>query len=247
VSERSDKSSGPDVRVLPVDRWAAVVTDAWVERLSARPSLRMCLPTGSTPLPVYAEMRSRQVSWAAAEVLLLDEWVGLPPSEPGGCDATLRRELLDRVDLPPDRYRPIHADAPDLSAECGAVDAWLDGGLDLAILGVGVNGHLGMNEPGTPAENRTHLATLAASTIDSAAAYFGDRPRPAHGVTVGLTDLLAAREVWVLATGARKAEIVRESLHGEARPAVPASLLSGHPNCVWWLDEAAAVSGLPRH
>lgn len=231
----------PDVRVLPSDGWAGAVADAWVERLTGRPGLRMCLPTGSTPTPLYEAMAGRDTSWRRASVLLLDEWGAIPRDEPGSCDATLRRELLDRVDLPPDRYRPIDAWADDLAAECAAVDAWLDGGLDLAVLGVGTNGHLGMNEPGSPPDARTRRVDLAPATREGAERYFAGRiTPPTWGVTVGLRDILAAAEVWVLATGGHKAAVVRDALAGPVTPELPASVLRGRPHVVWWVDEAAA-------
>lgn len=237
----SGASRQPEIHVVAPEVWAATVADRWAERLRERPTLRMCLPTGSTPLPLYAEIATRPVAWTTAEVLLLDEWVGLPPGEPGGCDATLRRSLLDRIDLPEGRYRAIDADADDLRAECAAVDAWLDRGLDLAIVGLGTNGHIGMNEPGSDPASRTHVLELADDTRSAARRYFGDRAQPTHGVTVGLADLLRAQEVWVLVTGQHKAGVARECLLGAVRPAYPGSLLRDHPRCRWWLDEPAAA------
>jgi glucosamine-6-phosphate isomerase len=230
-----------DVRVVPTTGWADAVADSWTRRLAERPGLRMCLPTGLTPTPVYAAMTAREVPWRQASVVLLDEWGGIPRDEPGSCDATLRRELLDHVDLPADRYRAIDAWAEDLDAECAAVDTWLDEGLDLAVLGVGTNGHLGMNEPGSPPDARTRRVELAQATRDAAGRYFGDRiTPPTWGVTVGLRDILAASEVWVLASGAHKAPVVTASLEGPVTPDLPASVLRGHPRVVWWVDEAAA-------
>ena len=230
-----------EVRVLPAGGWAGAVAAAWAGLLGERPDLRMCLATGETPLPVYAEVTARPVSWARASVLLLDEFGGLPPGEPGGCDATLRRALVDRVDLAPGGYRPIDTAAGDLGAECRAVDAWLDGGLDLALLGLGRNGHLGMNEPGAEPDARTRRVELAGATVEAAARYLGDHHRPSWGVTVGLADLVAAERVWVLVTGEHKADVVRACLEDRPTPALPASGLRGHPGCTWWLDEAAAA------
>ena len=233
-------SRSADTRVLSTADWAAGLAEAWSQRLQESPGLRMCLPTGSTPLPLYARMVTEPVSWAAAQVLLLDEWVGVPRDEPGRCDTTLRRELLDHVDVSDGGYRAIDADTVDMAAECAAVDTWLNGGLDLVILGVGTNGHVGMNEPGSSATQRTHLVSLAPSTVTASAAYFGGRAAPVQGVTVGLRDLLAAAEVWLIATGSRKASVVRECLQGDPGPQLPASLLRSHPRCTWWLDEDAA-------
>ncbi len=223
------------------ERWVERVAAAVLERLSARPALRMCLATGSTPLPVYERVASAHGAFANASVLLLDEFGGLPATEPERCDAVLRRVLVDHVE--PADYRTIDVDADDLDSECSAIDQWIDrGGLDLAILGLGVNGHLGMNEPGSDADGRTARVELATSTIEGAQRYFAGRHRPTWGVTVGLRDLLRAGEVWVLAAGPTKAEIVARSLQGAAGADVPASLLQDHPNCTWWLDPPAATN-----
>ena len=223
------------------ERWVEEVADALLERLSARPALRMCLATGSTPLPVYERLTATPAAFTAASVLLLDEFGGLPADEPERCDALLRRVLVDQVQ--PADYRTIAVDADDLDAECAAIDQWIDrGGLDLAVLGLGVNGHLGMNEPGSDSAGRTARVELATSTIEGAQRYFSGRHRPTWGVTVGLGDLLRAGEVWVLAAGSTKADIVARSLQGQVGADVPASLLQDHPNCTWWLDPPAALN-----
>jgi glucosamine-6-phosphate deaminase len=227
------------VRVIPSVEWAAEVAAAWRARLAERPMSRLCLATGSTPIPVYDELaRDPGPTWARTSVLLLDEFGALPVDEPESCDAVLRRSLIDHVH--PGSYRAIRPDEPDLAAELDEIDHWLDGGLDLAVLGLGANGHVGMNEPGSPRDARTRRVELAATTVAGAQRYFGGRCAPTWGVTVGVRDLLASREVWVLVTGAAKATIVRECLQGPVTTEVPASLLQEHADCTWWLDEAAA-------
>ena len=221
------------------DAWVADVAAAWAQRLAARPGLRMCLATGRTPLPVYEWMSASPGAFAGSAILLLDEFGGLAPDEPASCDRVLREHLIDHVR--PVTYRGIDAATDDLTDECRAIDRWIDdGGLDLAVVGLGVNGHIGMNEPGSPADGRTARVELAASTVAGAAASFGGRAVPTWGVTVGLGDLLAAREVWVLVTGQAKAAIVAQCLDGPPSTDVPASLLQGHADCTWWLDEDAA-------
>jgi len=220
------------VKVHRDGSWPIEAAESLLARLRERPQMRLCLATGSTPLPMYSRLAQHPDAFAAASVLLLDEFGGLPADEPASCDATLRRVLIHHVR--PADYRAI---ATDHLGEPAAVDAWIDAGrLDLVVLGIGVNGHLGMNEPGAPAEGRTARVDLEPTTIEGAQRYFEGRVRPTWGVTVGLGDLLAAGEVWVLAAGESKVDIVRRSTEGPATTAVPASLLQHHPDVTWWLD-----------
>lgn len=224
------------------EQWPEEATAELLTRLTEHPPMRLCLATGSTPLPLYSRLTAATAEFAETAVLLLDEFGGLPPDEPERCDAVLRRSLIDHVQ--PGEYRPIDPEAIDLATELAALDAWIDvGGIDLAVLGLGTNGHLGMNEPGSPPDGRTARVELAESTVEGARRYFQGRHRPTWGVTVGLGDLLGAGEVWVLATGAAKADVVARCWDGPMTPEVPASLLQGHPNCTWWLDRAAARDG----
>lgn len=233
------------VRYGSPEAWAEGVAARVLEFLAARPAARLCLPTGLTPVPVYDRIvegvRGGAASFAQAHVFLLDEFGGVAPDSPGRCDVSLRRSLLDHVDLPPGRYHRPVPEAPDLEAMCRAYDAALGGGLDLAILGIGTNGHIGMNEPGSPADSPTRRVDLAPETTRAAARYFGDGPLPAWGVTIGLGPLLASRAVWLLATGASKATIVRAILLEPVSADRPASLLRRHPACSLFLDDAAAA------
>jgi hypothetical protein len=128
------------LEVVPSDGWAAHVADLWVERLGADPALRMCLATGSTPVPVYEEMGRRvaagEVSFAAATVFVLDEWLGLPTGHEVRCDTMLRRDLLQRVDLAEHRVHLFGVDTGDPAMTCELFDAAIraGGGLDLAVL-----------------------------------------------------------------------------------------------------------------
>ncbi len=191
--------------------WVDGVSALWRDRLRNTPDLKMCLPTGLTPLPVYAEMvrsaRAGHVSFARASVFALDEFGGLPDDEPGRTRLTLQRLLLSQVDLPADHFHWLDADAPDSDAVCARYDAAIGAGFDLVILGIGTNGHLGMNEPGSPADSPTRRVDLEESTVQASARYFPSIDRdqlPRWGLTVGLGPILASREVWVLATGSRQ-------------------------------------------
>lgn len=210
--------------------------------------MRMLLPSGLTPAPVYRDIIRQGVSFADSTAILLDEFGGLAPDDPTRCELMLRRDLLDHIDLRADHFHGIDVDvdADDLDDVCATHSAIIgDGGLDLAILGIGTNGHVGMNEPGSHPDEPTRVVHLAASTTAAAAGYGGSGV-PTWGVTVGLAELLAAREVWVLATGARKAEIVRRALTEPASLDLPVSWIVRHRNAVLWLDEeAASIRGGP--
>lgn len=226
--------------------WPGRVAGLLAERFARNPRAVVCLPTGSTPLPVYArlpvELAARGASAGGATIVLLDEYVGLPAGHPGRCDATLRRVLVDRLDPPPARFIAFDVDAAagDGSSIARAFDAAVAsaGGLDLVVLGLGANGHVGLNEPGTPADAGTRVVDLAETTRTAAIGYGADPP-PRRGATLGMAGILGAAEVWLLAAGAHKAAILGAALDGPATPAVPASLLRTHPRLRVLADDAA--------
>jgi glucosamine-6-phosphate isomerase len=232
------------LRILPAAAWADEVAAALAERLRANPALRVCLPTGATPVPVYealVRLAGRgEASFAEASVVLLDEWVGLPPGDPARCDTRLRAQLLDRLPVPPAAVHTIDVEVPDVDA---AVErhAAASSGLDLVLLGLGMNGHVGFNEPGSYADSPTRLVRLAVSTREAAMARYGAARVPTAGVTVGMDRILGAGEVWLLVTGRRKAPILRRALHDPEGPDCPASYLRRHPNLQVIVDEEAAA------
>ena len=233
------------VDILPASAWADHVAGLLADRLAARPDLVVCLPTGSTPLPVYEALpgilRARSLSAAAATVVLLDEYVGLAAGHTARCDSMLRRGLLDRLDPGVARFISFEVDDLSPQAACTKVDAAVTaaGGLDLVVLGLGRNGHIGMNEPGSAVDAPTRVIELATSTREAALGYGADPP-PTHGVTLGMAGILAAREVWLLATGADKAAILARTLDGPVTPDVPATMLRGHPGLRVIVDDEAA-------
>jgi len=225
--------------------WAACVASLWRDRLQANPQLRLCLPAGHTPVRVFAAMTKAveegRVSFRDAEVFALDEYGGLPPHDPGRCANQLRRYLIEHIDLPPERFHCIRTEADDLEEECRRYDRVVEAGFDLTLLGLGVNGHLGLNEPGTSPNSTTHRVELHSSSIQSSKRYLAHDDAPTWGVGLGLKQLLGSKEVWLLACGESKAEIVQRTVRGEISPDVPASLLRRHPNSFLFVDAAAAT------
>ena len=218
-------------------------------RIRARPSLRVLLPTGHTPVPMYAALREHaadgSLPTAHLAVLGLDEYVGLAGDDPRSFRATLDRELAG---LPLGRREALDGAAPDLLAEAARYQAVLDAApIDLAVLGLGRDGHVAFDEPGSRPGDRVHTVALTATTIEDAAPAFGGAEGvPRTALTVGLSTLLAAREILLLVTGAEKAEALRATLEDPAGPRVPATMLRDHPRLTILCDRGAAALLAPR-
>ncbi len=230
------------IETLGRDEWAPAVGARLVEFLPRGRHRRVCFATGSTPDPAYAAFAAGGGTLADTEVFLLDEFM-LPESDPGRCDEMLARALLDLCPSPPLALHTFDVSAKSLDDECRRYEQLLEqGGLDLAILGLGGNGHIGMNEPGSSADTPTRVVDLHPTTRQNAARYGATSP-PSRGVTVGMRSVLAAAEIWLLVTGEHKAAILNEVLTGPIGPDVPASFLRNHPNATVISDEAATIIG----
>jgi glucosamine-6-phosphate deaminase len=234
----------PDLRIerLPAGSWPGAVVDAWEARHAGGP-LRMMLPTGGTPRPVYRELARRGPDLTDSEVFILDEFLGLPAGHPARCDSMIEVDLIGLLERPPVLHT-LDPDAVDLAAEIAGYEAAIDAApVDLVMLGLGANGHVALNEPGSTPEQRARIVDLHPTTIAGLAA--SATPAPTQGATLGLGNILDAEEVWLLVTGRAKAAILAEAVEGPVGPGVPASYLRTHPNAVVYADEeaAAALSG----
>jgi glucosamine-6-phosphate deaminase len=225
------------LEVIADDQWAERVTARWAAHMEKRPASRLCLPTGETPRPLYARA-APSVDFGRATLFLRDEF-GLPPEDPARCDAMLQRDFLAGLAQPPALLHSLDVGAADLEEECRRYEGLVDeGGLDLTLLGLGGNGHVGLNEPGTTAQAGTRVVRLASTTRVAAGRYGSDR-EPEWGVTLGLRPILDSREIWLLVTGSNKAEILERTLNGPIGPELPASFLRTHANTVVFADESA--------
>ena len=226
---------------------AIIAADAFERLLSGTDHPVIGLATGRSPLPTYHELidrcRSGRVSLARARLFLLDEYVGLDPEHPMSCRNFIQRELIDHVDVPQGAPVVPECASQDLAAAGDAYEQRIAnaGGIDLQVLGIGRNGHIGFNEPPSSLASRTRLTTLAATTRKDNARSFGDEPDmvPRHGITQGIGTILEARHIVLIATGEAKSEPIARAVEGPVTAMLPASALQLHPHATVIIDEAA--------
>lgn len=228
---------------------ASMVADA-IERLLARVERPVLgLATGSSPLLTYRELIARcavgRLSFAHASAFLLDEYVGLEPDHPEAYRTFIAREFTDHVDFP---SGAVHGpsggiDGLERAADDYEADLAAAGGVDLQLLGVGGDGHIGFNEPGSSLGSRTRLKSLTDATrADNARFFGGDMAAvPRHALTQGVGTILEARHLVLIATGEPKAEPIARAVEGPLTAMVPASALQLHPHATVLVDEAAAA------
>ena len=216
--------------------------------LAAQPTLVLGLPTGRTPVPLYRELvrlhRAGRVDFSRATTFNLDEFHGLRAVDPRSYRAFMWRHLFDHVNLSPRRIHIPDGAARDAARECERYERAIEraGGIDLMILGLGTNGHIGFNEPGRSLVARTHCTRLQPGTRRANAALFGNRASavPREALSIGMATILHAKRVVLLATGASKARSVARMIEGPVTTRLPASFLQLHRNIEIWLDRAAA-------
>jgi glucosamine-6-phosphate deaminase len=225
------------------------------DALRDTPDIVLGLPTGRTPVAMYAELRrlhvAGQADFSRAVTFNLDEFAGVPSSHPGSFRQYMEHHLFQAVNLAPERIHSLDGAAPDLDAECNRYEAEIAaaGGLDLQILGIGTNGHIGFNEPGDELASRTHRVTLAETTRRDNAALFGDDQSrvPREALSMGMGTILKAATLILVAMGARKARCIERTINGPLTPHLPASFLQLHRRAELFLDsEAASLLG-ERH
>jgi len=218
-------------------------------RLAAKPDTVLGLPTGRTPIRLYHELGTlhahRQADFSRAVTFNLDEFLGIGPDHPGSYRTFMDQHLFSRVNLSPDRINVLNGAAPDPERECERYEAAIAaaGGIDLQLLGIGTNGHIGFNEPARELAGRTHRVTLTLSTRRSNAGLFGGDPQrvPHEALSMGMATILHARHIILIATGKSKAKCIQKLVHGPITTKLPASFLQVHSNVELMLDEAAAA------
>ncbi|MFI6444211.1 glucosamine-6-phosphate deaminase [Kitasatospora sp. NPDC050543] len=224
-----------------------LIARAIAELLTDKPDALLGVATGSTPLPVYRALKSRveagTLDASRARICQLDEYVGLPEGHPESYRAVVLREVVEPLGLTEASFLGPDGAAADIAAACAAYDRALAeaGGVDLQLLGIGTDGHIGFNEPCSSLASRTRIKTLTHQTREDNARFFDNLDEvPHHVITQGIGTILEARHLVLLATGEAKAEAVALAVEGPVAAVVPASALQLHPHATVVVDEAAA-------
>jgi glucosamine-6-phosphate deaminase len=223
---------------------ARLIADA----VADRPSLAIALPTGQTPLPLYRELivsyAQSKIDFSHVSFFNLDEFAGLGHTDAGSYHAFLKHHLLDPLGIRANQIFTIRGDARDPVAEAARYEQAIAkrGGIDIAVLGIGANGHIGFNEPGKALFARTHRARLTAATRRANAGLFAGRASevPREALSMGMGTILAARAIVLIATGRSKARAISAMFSGRITPSVPASFLQLHQDTTLVLDRAAS-------
>lgn len=238
-----------DIRTFETADEAAAALAARVARaLTERPDLVLGLPTGRTPIATYAELRRLhavgEADFSRATTFNLDEFAGVEASHPGSFRTFMAQHLFNGVNLSPERIHFLDGAASDLDTECERYEAEIAaaGGIDLLLLGIGANGHIGFNEPGDELVARTHRVRLADSTMHDNARLFGGQPArvPREALSMGMGTILKAAALVLIATGERKARCVERTVRGPLTTRLPASFLQLHGHVELYLDRPAA-------
>ena len=210
------------------------------------PEAVLGLATGTTPLGLYAKMisdhRENGTDYSQIRTVNLDEYKGLPRTHEQSYAYFMKKNLFEGLGIAPEQTNIEDGTAKDEKSECARYDALLEQlPRDIQLLGLGSNGHIAFNEPGTPFGSGTHVVTLAESTVKDNARLFEDISEvPRKAYTMGIKQIMQAKKILILASGSNKADAVYKMVKGEVTEQVPASVLQLHPDCTLIADEAAA-------
>ncbi|HCS73954.1 MAG TPA: glucosamine-6-phosphate deaminase [Clostridiales bacterium] len=219
-----------------------------IQQIKEKPNTVLGLATGSTPIGMYRNLvksyRANEVSFSQVRTYNLDEYVGIPQDHPCSYYYFMQENLFKDIDIPAENVSLPNGNAEDLAAECKSYEERITaaGGIDLQVLGIGHNGHIGFNEPGTPFGSVTQLIDLTQSTIQANSRFFENEDQvPRQALSMGIKTIMQARKILLFAKGGEKAEIMKKALQGPVTPEVPASILQLHPNLFVFVDKAAGA------
>jgi glucosamine-6-phosphate isomerase len=225
---------------------SAQIAKEIIDCVRKKPAAILCLAAGDTPRLPYQLTTQRaaveKLDFSQCHFIGLDEWVGIPPENEGSCQFFLRKYLFDPLSISPEQIHLFNAMSGNLERDCKAMDSIISGkgGIDLMIVGVGMNGHIGFNEPGVSFEKNAHVIDLDNSTQTVGQKYFKNPVVIRQGITLGFNQLQQSKNLILIANGLKKSTIIQKALEGEVSAHVPASILQVHPHSSVMIDEEAA-------
>lgn len=232
------------------DRTAAEIV---AEQIRHKPDSVLGFATGSTTVQFHRELAALHVreglDFSLISSFNLDEYRGISAADPESCRYRMEEQLFAKINITRNRIYFLDGLAEDMDQECSEYERQIErlGGIDLQVLGIGTNGHIAFNEPGTPFHTDTRVVDIAKQTIQDKSLLFGSESNvPRQGVTMGIRSIMHAKSILLLAKGAAKAGIIHQTLYGPVTEQVPASILQLHPQLTVVLDKEAA-SELPLH
>ncbi|UQD53358.1 glucosamine-6-phosphate deaminase [Bacillus methanolicus] len=228
------------------DQLSKIAASKIIEKVRANPKATIGLATGSTPIGVYKllieDHKTNGTTYKQVSTVNLDEYIGISRDDPNSYHYFMREQLFNHIDIPLEQTYIPNGMAEDLLLECTRFESVIHelGGVDVQLLGIGQNGHIGFNEPGTSFKSRTHVVTLAESTRKANSRFFPSLDDvPTHAITMGIATIMDSKEIILLASGASKAKAIARLVHGEVDEDFPASALKLHKNVTIIADIAA--------
>jgi glucosamine-6-phosphate isomerase len=216
-----------------------------IRLIKEKPATVICLASGDSP-KLTCELftkkaKEKNLDTSKFFFIGLDEWVGLAPDTAGSCHNDFKKRIFEPLDLSPMQYHLFNGLSDNLENECAAMDKIIHekGGIDLMIVGIGMNGHIGFNEPGTAFNNLSHVINLDEITKSVGQKYFNKPVKLSKGITIGFGHLLNAKKVFLMASGLRKAEVVKKTVAGSVTENFPASIMQRHVTGFILIDEDA--------
>jgi len=228
------------------EKMSREAANAVVQIMGSRQQPLICPASGDSPAGLYrdlvAKVRGKELDASSWFVVGLDEWAGMNGGDEGSCRYHLNHQFLGPAHIATEKICFFDGRVADLNAECELTERFIRerGGIDVAILGLGMNGHIGMNEPGTPAHTRSHIAQLDPMTQQVGQKYFKTERKLSGGITLGLDTLMESRNLILLISGKHKADIAHRVIEGIISEQVPGTLLRSHPQLSIYLDKDAA-------
>ena len=219
--------------------------DVIMEVLRKKPDALVCFATGDTPKLTYQILveNEKKVDFSRCFFIGLDEWLGIPPENSGSCHDFLYRHLFEPLSIQPSQIHLFNALTKDENEECKKMNHLIEqkGPIDLMIVGVGMNGHIGFNEPGTDFDSTAHVSILDDTTRTVGKKYFEVEVPITKGITLGLKQVMETTTLLMIANGSRKAPVIKKALENDINNSFPATLIRLHKNSLLFLDQEAAT------